>query len=289
MNATPTTSGVSHGVTTTTRAHTHQIRLWLTWPRIVLNETHKGILLSWSYRFNLLTMALTLGFVFIGITFFIGGGELDANAIPSALLGYLMWFYALTAISSMSYDLREEAQTGTLEQRYMSPAPPGLIQLGRSLSTLVVTTIIVALFTAVLIGGLGVQLPLRWATIPIFLLTMLGLFGFSFIIGGATLIVKQVESLANLVQNLLLFLNGAFLPVDHMPDWMAAIALALPTTQGVVVMRQVVLGGQSLAAVWADGSLVWLTVHSLLYFGAGWFIFALCERVAKRRGLLGQY
>ena len=259
------------------------------WPGILLNETHKGLLLSWSYKFNLLTMMLTMGFIFIGIVFFMGRGDLDRAAIPSALLGYLMWFYALTAISNMSWDLREEAQTGTLEQRYLSPAPTGLIQLGRSFSNLITTTIIVGLFTLVLVLLLGVELPLRLAAIPVFILTMMGLYGFGFLIGGATLIFKQVESLANLVQNMLLFLNGAFRPVDRLPTWLAVIAYTLPTTQGIIVMRKVVLEGESLLAVWADGSLVWLLLHSVAYFVVGWVVFDFCERKARRDGLLGQY
>ncbi|MEZ4710422.1 MAG: hypothetical protein R3A44_24685 [Caldilineaceae bacterium] len=154
------------------------------WLGILINETHKGLLLSWSYKFNLLTMMLTLGFVFIGIVFFMGRGDLDRAAIPSALLGYLMWFYALTAIGNMSWDLREEAQTGTLEQRYLSPAPTGLIQLGRSFSNLITTTIIVGIFTLVLIFLLGVELPLRLAGIPVFILTMMGLYGFGFLLAA---------------------------------------------------------------------------------------------------------
>lgn len=259
------------------------------WLGILLNETHKGLLLSWSYKFNLLTMMLTLGFVFIGIAFFMGRGDLDRAAIPSALLGYLMWFYALTAIGNMSWDLREEAQTGTLEQRYLSPAPTVLIQLGRAFSNLITTTVIIIIFTLVLIYLLGVTLPLRLAGLPVFVLTMVGLYGFGLLIGGATLIFKQVESLANLVQNMLLFLNGAFLPVDRLPSWLAAIAHTLPTTQGIVVMRKVVLEDASLLDVWSDGSLVWLLLHSLLYFTVGWVVFSLCERKARRDGLLGQY
>lgn len=55
------------------------------------------------------------------------------------------------------------------------------------------------------------------------------------------------------------------------------------------MIRRVVLGGQSLATVWQDGSLVWLLVHSAIYFIIGWVVFAWCERMAKEQGSLGQY
>jgi ABC-2 type transport system permease protein len=102
-------------------------------------------------------------------------------------------------------------------------------------------------------------------------------------------VYKQSGSFANLIQNGLLFLNGSILPVDNMPGWLSGLARTLPSTQGVVVLRQVVLKDRSLAAVWRDGSLVWLVVHSAAWFAAGWLIFGLCQGIAKRQGSLGQY
>ena len=89
--------------------------------------------------------------------------------------------------------------------------------------------------------------------------------------------------------NVLLFLNGALLPVHHFPGWLETIAVFLPTTQGIIVLRKVVVDGASLIAVWEDGSMVFLAVQSVLYLAVGWALFIVGERVAKRRGTLGQY
>jgi ABC-2 type transport system permease protein len=91
------------------------------------------------------------------------------------------------------------------------------------------------------------------------------------------------------MQNGLLFLSGALLPVEAMPEWLAAIARTLPSTQGIVVLRRVVLDGQSLASVWQDGSLIWLIVHSAIYLTVGCLFFSVCEQIAKKQGSLGQY
>ena len=106
----------------------------------------------------------------------------------------------------------------------------------------------------------GTWIPLRWQGLPVLAVTLVGVFGFGFVVAGAMLVLKQVHSFANLLQNVLLFLNGTMLPVDAMPGWMAGIARTLPTTQGVIVLRKVVLEGHSLASTWRDGSLVWLVV-----------------------------
>ena len=55
------------------------------------------------------------------------------------------------------------------------------------------------------------------------------------------------------------------------------------------MLRRVVLDDMSLASVWQDGSLVWLTVHTVVFLFAGWGVFLWGERVARGRGLLGQY
>ena len=87
----------------------------------------------------------------------------------------------------------------------------------------------------------------------------------------------------------MLFLTGSMLPVDRLPEWLEAAARALPTTQGIVVTRLVVLDGRSLGDVWSDGSLVSLVIHSALLLLVGLAVFIYLEGVAKTRGTLGQY
>lgn len=259
------------------------------WPGIVYNEMVKGLIIRWSYRFNMITEMVMFAFLFTGISFFMGRGSLVTEELASALIGYVLWFYAVIAISNMAWGLREEANAGTLEQMYMSPAPAALVQIGRTLATFVINTLIIGVMSLLLMLVLGFDLPLRWAGLPPFFLTIMGLYGFGYIIGGATLIFKQVEALANLVQNIILFLNGTFVSVTLMPGWLEAISRLLPTTEGIIVLRRVLLEGDSLAATWADGTLVALTIHSVLCFAIGLVIFSICEQIAKRRGLLGQY
>ena len=59
----------------------------------------------------------------------------------------------------------------------------------------------------------------------------------------------------------------------------AGIAKTLPSTQGIIVLRRVILDGQSLVAVWQDGSLGWLILHSALYFVGGLLILGCGSRL----------
>ena len=256
---------------------------------VLLNECYKRIIVVWSYRFNFLMETFMIGFLFVGISFFVSGGSPAPEQMAPALLGYLTWFYAVFAISDMSQGIREETQTGTLEQMYMSPLPSGMLLAGRSLASLLISSTIVMLVGGILMLLLSIHIPIRLQGLPVFALTITGLYGFAFLLGGATLIFKQVSALSNLLTNMLLFLNGSFLTVERMPGWLENAARSLPTTQGIDVLRSVVLEGLPLAAVWRDGSLVWLTVQSALFLVVGWTVFLWSERVARTRGLLGQY
>ena len=256
---------------------------------VLYNEVRKSLIITWNYRANTAIELVTLVFVFVFISYFAGGGEIDSERLPGSLLGFLVWYYAAFAISSMSGGITDEASTGTMEQLYMSPMPTWLVFLGRVIATFVKGTVLVALVGVILLVALPVTLPLELAALPPFALTMVGLFGFGYAIGGLTLVYKQISSINSLLTNVLLFLNGALLPVHHFPAWLETIAVFLPTTQGIIVLRKVVIDGASLTAVWEDGSMVFLAVQSILFLIVGWILFNIGEQVAKRRGTLGQY
>jgi ABC-2 type transport system permease protein len=106
---------------------------------------------------------------------------------------------------------------------------------------------------------------------------------------GATIVFKRTAGLTNMLTNVMLFLNGALLPVDRLPGWLELIAKGLPTTQGIIVMRRVLFDGETLRALWTDGSIPFLIAHSAVLVLVGWLVFRFAQSVAMKRGLLGQY
>jgi ABC-2 type transport system permease protein len=252
-------------------------------------EMHKGFWLLWQYRYNSLAELITMGIMFVGVSFLLGRGQMNSAEVSSILLGYLVWFFSLAAISNMSFNLMEEARAGTLEQMFMSPVPVGIIVLGRVFAMMLTAVLQVAIVGIGIMLVLRLEIPMRWQGIPIFLITITGLLGFGFFIGGLTLIYKQVWSIANMIQNTLIFLTGALVPVSFFPDWLEFLSKLLPSTQGIIVLRRVVLEQQTLLSAWQDGSLFLLILNSAIYFIGGWLFFMLCENQAKKQGTLGQY
>ncbi len=258
-------------------------------PLVLYNEARKSLIVAWNYRANLVIQLLTLILLFVFISFLAESGGIASEGISSILLGYLIWLYAALAIDNMSNGLTGEASVGTLEQIYMSPVPPWLVIVGWVAANFLLSTVLVVLVGVVLALVLTVTLPLEVAALLPFSLTMIGLLGFGYAIGGLTLVYKQISSVSSLLTNVLLFLNGALLPVSYFPEWLETITKVLPTTQGIIVLRRVVVDGASLAAVWQDGSMVFLAVQSAVFLLAGWVLFNVGERIAKQRGTLGQY
>jgi ABC-2 type transport system permease protein len=255
----------------------------------MVNEVHKGLLVSWHYKFETLLSLLTMSGIFLGIVFFIGGGQFNQGSTAFILVGYLIWYYATIIMSNMSYELIAEAQAGTLEQIFMSPAPIALLLISRSFATLIISTINIVIFGTVMIWGLDINIHAGWPELIVFSMTMAGLFGFGYIIAGASLVFKRVGALVNVVINILLFLNGSILSIDKFPTWLSTFAKSLPTTQGIILLRETMLATRSLTDLWRDGSLIFLLGQSALYFCGGLLVFMWCVRSAKRAGTLGSY
>lgn len=256
---------------------------------ILYNEARKRALILWDYKSNILMQIFMMILIFVGATFLVGGGQLRTDQITSILLGYIVWYYARIVITSISSQMLGEAQIGTLEQIYMSPSHPAWILLARLLVLLFNSTVIVIIPTILLVTPLGIHFPFRWEGLVVLAITLVGLFGLALALAGAALVFKQIGTLADLFQNVLLFLTGSLLPITHFPPWLFVFAQMLPITQGISLIRNVVLEGQPLSTAWNNGSLFWLSVNSLAYLILGWFIYVICEKRAKMKGSLGQY
>ncbi len=134
-----------------------------------------------------------------------------------------------------------------------------------------------------------VTMSLQWAAVLPLVLLVVGSVGYSLILGGLTLLFKRLEILKDLFQTAVLIFGGVLVSLERMPGWMATIARFLPLTPGVDVLRKTLLEGVSLGTLAADGTLLWMVGNAAAYLVLGIVIFRWCERIAKRRGTLGQY
>ena len=241
------------------------------------------------YKFNTLMQFGTFYFLFmamfLGLNFF--GQNMDVSPIKlgdtleSFVIGYFMWTVMLIAYSSVAYSISNDASKGTLEQICMSSLGLHSVVIVRSIAELIINLIFcfVILFSIMVTTGYWLNIDV----FPLALIIILGIFsifGLSLIFGGLAIVFKQVNALLNLVQY---FLIG-FVLFDMGP----IVSAFVPFRPAANIIYRMSINGFNLV----DVSLIQylsLIFNSIFYFIIGLIVFNYCSKIAKKKGLLGQY
>jgi len=253
------------------------------------NEVSKGLIDLWRGKLASFLELVLFALLFLVINFAQGRGAFHGVQEAPLLLGFVGYIFFHMQTNRLFWGLLGEMQSGTLEQRYLSPMPSWVLTMG-FVAASVVEAALTALLLYLLIDLVApVTIPLHWAAVLPLLLLVVGSVGYSLILGGLTLRFKRLEILKEMFQIGVLIFGGVLIPLDRMPSWMAAIARLLPLTPGVEALRQTLLDGVSLVSLATGGTLLWLVGSAVAYLLLGIAIFRWFGRLAKRDGALGQY
>jgi ABC-2 type transport system permease protein len=251
------------------------------------NETAKGLLVLWANRGTVVPALAVLVVFYLLIQFLIGGGHLVPALYAPTLLGFASYALAYVVTLKMVAGTLEEMNAGTLEQVHLSPLPSWALSLGRLAAAGIEAAGLTAVVNVGLILALGVRFTYRLDALAPVGLTLLDVAGFGLLLGALAIRVTSIGAVLHVLQGIVLFLNGAFVPVSLFPTWLQVLARLLPTTLGVEVTRRILLQGSPLAASWSDRSLVWLVAHSAGMLIVGAAAYDLSIRRALREGRLG--
>lgn len=245
----------------------------------------KNVIEYKRYFFNsisfLVSIYLMFVLIFFGFKSFASGPNFG-NTIDGIVVGVFLWNFTLELYSELSYTLLREARWGTLEQLYMSPEDFGWISLFHVLSQFILFFLVnlVFLYLMMLTTGRFLHLNLG-STLPILVVTLLGVAGIGYFLGGLALVFKRVESFLQIVQFILLAL--VMLPVESFP-----LLKYLPVAYGTDLLRKAMINGKTLSQ-FPPSDIAFLVLNSAFYFAIGFGAFKYFERIAKRKGLLGHY
>ncbi|MEK3984160.1 ABC transporter permease [Paenibacillus sp. FSL K6-3166] len=218
---------------------------------------------------------------FFGIMFIGDPASFDTN-VQYSIVSVVFWSLTMMTMNFIGYSVITEATRGTLEQLYMSPLGVWKIMLTRIISQLGLQSVIMILllFGAMLTSGQWLSLN-PMTTIPIIIVTMISMVGVSFMIAGLAVIVKQIQAFLQIFQFVLMGL--VFVPISVAPF----LAFA-PFVKGVNMVRTVMIENLTLTELPLSDYGV-LLLNSLVYLILGLFVFERCEKIAMKKGLLGQY
>lgn len=264
------------------------------------NEVVKGLRHGWSERLQIL-IELPLFIIFLLLIGFTAGkadtiaatGQIEWTLDPQhmswLLLGFVAFTYTYLHVQKMFWRLLTEIQSGTLEQTYLSPLPSWVhVVAGRIVAAITEAAFVVAVMYAV--TAALVRIDLHWridALLPLALL-IVGSAGLAMAIAGLTLVWKRIPLLNDLLLMLVLFFSSAMLPLTELPGWAETVAKPLFLTHVMAGLRIVLLDGASIPAT-GTGGLLWMLGTAVAWFVAGFAVFWISERIARRRGSLSQY
>lgn len=242
------------------------------------------------YRFNavsevlylyILFLAMFLGIKSFGTSFGISPIDMGSN-LEGFIVGYFLWNIIVTAYSNVAYGITSDANRGTLEQLNMSSIKLSTIVTVRSLSNLLINLVVSAVLLFIIIITTNYQFKIKIFSIllPIFM-GIFGILGIGLIFGGLALVFKKVQSLLNIVQYFFI----AFMMVSPKNE---IIYNLLPFRPAADMVMATMRKGLSLI----DFSIfdyIFMIGNSVLYFSIGLLVFNRCIKLAKNKGLLGQY
>lgn len=236
-------------------------------------ETFGGIIITTTVFYGL----------FLSAQYIAGPGLQFGDRLDAIVIGYVLWTLALFIMGDIAGGLQNEAQTGTLEQIFLSPFGAPRVFLVRAIANLTLQVLINITILLIIMALTGSQLAFPITLIFPFLSVLMGAYGIAFTMGSLALLLKRVQQLLGIIQFVLLFLLSV--PIE---DWQGSASLlswVLPMTPGAGLLRDVMARGQDLN--W--GVLAIALLNGSIYFALGLGLFAWAERETKRRGKLGGY
>ena len=257
--------------------------------RLFLAELKREWILLLRYAVEAISLVIGITIIFYGLflsaRYMAGPGpglELG-DRLDAIVVGYILWSLTLFILSSIAGGLQQEAQTGTLEQIFLSPFGASRIFITRAVANLTLQLVLNLSILLMIMALTGSHLSFPPVLVLPLLTVLLGAYGLALALGSLALLLKRVQQLLGICQFFLFFMLTV--PVESWAGSAGWLKMLLPMIPGAALLRDLMAQGQELN--W--GEWVMALLNGVAYFALGLFLFRLAEREAKRRGRLGGY
>ena len=255
---------------------------------LLIGEFKRTWLQTLRYPAEVIGGVVILTAVFYGIFFstqyMVGSGAgAFGDRLDTLVVGYVTWTLVLYILNDTATTLQLEAQTGTLEQVFLSPFGASKVFLLRAIASLTLRLLLIG----VVLGLILWITSSRLAFPPLLLLPLstliLAAYGLAFLAGSLALVFKRVQQLLGIFQFVLLFLLAT--PTEDWTGRAQTVAHMLPILPSIGLLRGLMARGEAFDwGMWAIA-----LANGLVYFAIGMLVFRWAERKAKRQGTLGGY
>jgi ABC-2 type transport system permease protein len=255
--------------------------------RLFLAELKREWILQLRYTVEIVSFVVGLVVVFYGLfqsAQYIAGPSVQfGDRLDSIVVGYVLWSLSIFILSDIAGGLQQEAQTGTLEQVFLSPFGALQIFMIRAVANLTIQLILNLSILLIIMAMTGSRLSFPPTLLLPLLTVLLGAYGLALVMGSLALLLKRVQQVLGIFQFLLFFV--LLVPIETWASSTRFLGWLLPMTPGAGLLRELMAQGQSLNLA----QFLVALVNGAAYFVLGLFLFRLAEREAKQRGKLGGY
>ncbi len=217
----------------------NQLRgIYTIWYRDILRFWHDRMRLLGSVTFPLLFL-----FVFgsglsarMGV---IGGGFDFTQFIYPGIIGMTVLMSSFMSGVSLVWD----REFGFLKEVLVAPISRAAVATGKTLGSATIASIqgVLILVFAPLIG-VSLSLGTILALLPLMFLLAVSLGSFGVLLATRIRSMEAFQATMQMLMFPMVFLSGAFFPLQGLPQWMNVLVKVNPATYGIAPIRQVVLG-----------------------------------------------
>ncbi len=245
------------------------------------------------YLLYLIVRPMTASLVLVVMYRVVAGPSTHGAILGYLIVGSAAWSFVDQIISGMPQAvLADREEYAMLKYIYITPSRFLVFLFGRALPRMLVALISFVITLGLGIAFLGVPIdPLR-INVPLLLLSLIlggaGIIALGLILAGAVLVLKRgAWQMPTAVTGALYLVTGAIFPVTVLPLWLRDVALALPLTYWLELLRRALLGANEGATfpVSSTSAIIGLNVAATIVLGiVALVVFRVCEHVARERG-----
>jgi ABC-2 type transport system permease protein len=205
------------------------------------------------------------------------------------VVGMIVSSFAFSTLWGMSYALRGEQWSGTLETTFLAPCSRFSILLGKAFSSMLTTSIWV--FLQLTLSALVFNLKIKVLNLPIALLLLLialpSFLGMGFSLAGIVLEFKEHNAFVNFLSAFLGLLLPISYPLVVLPTFLRYLSYLLPPTYAIEGMRNLLILESSLSEL--VNLILPLIFFDVFWLLVGSIVFLIEEKRVMKKGALGYY
>ena len=212
------------------------------------------------------------------------------NYIQFVVIGWFVFMYLDNSIWAIGNNFRWEQMSGTLEPLFSTPVPRISILLGAAISDTIQGTMQAGILLSIcmVLFGLEYSIVAILPTIIILTLMVIALYGFSFMLAGLILVFKDPSVLTQMISEMTFMVSPINYPVQALPRSVQFISYLIPTTIGIVTIREIAING-AVDLLSFTQSILGLGVLAVCFWIVGMAVFRYAEKWTKQRGHMGGF